>query len=138
MATDPTRFIIVGAGVSGLTLARALSAAGQTIRVLEADDQVGGLARSFKQGEFTFDVGPHRFHTEDTEVNEVLAEVLGENRLEIDRSSAVWMFGRYFRWPLSPGALLRLPPATAGAAIRDLFRRSRFEQRRHGGCKKIV
>lgn len=49
--------IIVGAGVAGLALARALGRANRTVRVLEARDRVGGRTLSQAIDGATFDVG---------------------------------------------------------------------------------
>jgi protoporphyrinogen oxidase len=116
-------FLIVGAGVAGLTFAHSVLGEGKTALVVERNDHVGGLARSFRYGDFFFDVGPKRFHTEDPEVLSFLLSVLGDEYLVVDRSSAVHLFGRYFPWPLDQRALFRLPFSVMLSAGFDLLRR---------------
>jgi protoporphyrinogen oxidase len=116
-------FVIVGAGVAGLTFAHSVLGQGKSARVVERNDHVGGLARSFRYGDFIFDVGPKRFHTEDPEVLAFLLSILGEEYLVVDRSSAVHLFGRYFPWPLDQRALFRLPFRVMLSAGLDLLRR---------------
>ena len=60
--------VIVGAGVSGLSLAQFLAEAGVEVVVVERLQEPGGLARSFRYEGFVFDVGPHRFHTSNPHV----------------------------------------------------------------------
>ena len=91
--------------------------------VLEREERVGGLARSYRYGGHTFDVGPHRFHTDDEDVERLVLDVLGEDRLTIDRSSAVWLYNDYHDWPLTRSSLLKLPPLVMARAGVDLFRR---------------
>jgi protoporphyrinogen oxidase len=116
-------FVVVGAGVAGLTFAHTALKERQRVTVLERSDVVGGLARSFRHGDFTFDVGPKRFHTEDKEVLEFLLEVLGDDYLVVDRSSSVHLFGRYFAWPLDSRALFRLPLPVMFSSGLDLLKR---------------
>ncbi|RMI08760.1 NAD(P)/FAD-dependent oxidoreductase [Cellulomonas triticagri] len=49
--------LVVGAGIAGLTCARALVGRGLDVRVLEADDVVGGRVRSERVDGYTVDVG---------------------------------------------------------------------------------
>ncbi len=49
--------LVIGAGVAGLTCARALLRAGQRVTVLEAGDNVGGRVRSDRVDGFTLDRG---------------------------------------------------------------------------------
>ncbi|MBI3309669.1 MAG: FAD-dependent oxidoreductase [Candidatus Melainabacteria bacterium] len=117
--------VIVGAGVAGLTIAYKLALAGKEVVVLEKENTLGGLTRSFRYNEFIFDIGPHRFHTDDKEVEELVREILASDIQIIERSSGVWMFGEYFDWPLKRAALLRLPFGIMIKAFFDLLSRKK-------------
>ncbi|MBN2490510.1 MAG: FAD-dependent oxidoreductase [Planctomycetes bacterium] len=117
--------MIVGAGVAGLTLGHELVRAGQEVTVVEILPEIGGLARSFRYGDFVFDLGPHRFHTENAEVESFIRAILGANQADIRRSSGVWFFDRYHDWPLKPSSLLKIPKREMLKACLDLFFRPR-------------
>lgn len=56
------RFLIIGAGVSGLAFARLLQMSGENnFRILEADESHGGLCRSQSVGTHTVDLGGGHF-----------------------------------------------------------------------------
>ena len=120
---ETTDFLVVGAGVAGLTFARSVLKEGSSVVVVERNDHVGGLARSFQYGDFYYDVGPKRFHTDDKEVLDFLVDILEEDYIVVDRSSAVHLFGRYFAWPLDHRALFRLPFRVMVSSGLDLLRR---------------
>jgi protoporphyrinogen oxidase len=115
--------IIVGAGVAGLTIGYQLARQGHQVTVVERNEVVGGLARTFKYGDFYFDVGPHRFHTENPRVAAFIREILAEEALEIPRSSGVRMFGKFHEWPLRPSILLNMPFSLMVRGGLDLLRR---------------
>ncbi len=49
--------IVIGAGIAGLTSAALLAKEGAHVQLLEAHNQPGGCAGTFKRGRFVFDVG---------------------------------------------------------------------------------
>jgi len=112
--------IVVGAGVAGLTVARQLAENGIKVILLEREKSVGGLARSFRYGDFTFDVGPHRFHTDRQQIELFIRSVLGQNALEIKRKSSVFYRNRYYEWPFRTSSLMHLPPSILAGALKDL------------------
>ena len=87
--------MVVGGGLTGLSAGYRLAEAGMKVVVIEKERTPGGLARSFHYGEFIFDVGPHRFHTEDHEVLSFIKEALQDEYVTMPRKSGVWLFNRY-------------------------------------------
>jgi protoporphyrinogen oxidase len=121
-----SHYVVVGAGVAGLTIAHQLSAKRQAVTVVERDAVVGGLARSWHYGDFHFDVGPHRFHTEHPRVSSFIRQVLGDDVLDIRRKSGVRMFGGFHEWPLRPRVLLSMPFSYMLRGAFDVLRRERL------------
>ena len=63
--------IVIGGGPAGLTAALELSNHGVPAVVLEADSQVGGIARTVNYKGYLFDIGGHRFFTKWDEVDQI-------------------------------------------------------------------
>ena len=118
---------IVGAGVAGLTIGYQLAERGYTVTVIERNHVVGGLGRTFHYGDFHFDVGPHRFHTENPRVAEFIKSILKEEAIEIPRRSGARMFGGYHEWPLRPSILLALPFSLMLRGAKDVLFKERLE-----------
>ena len=117
---DQTRSMtIVGAGVAGLTIGYQLGRQ-YNVTVVERNGVVGGLGRSWHYGDFHFDVGPHRFHTENPKVAGFIRGILQEEAVEIPRKSGARMFGRFHEWPLRPTILLSMPVRLMLSASKDL------------------
>ncbi|MCF0054823.1 NAD(P)/FAD-dependent oxidoreductase [Dyadobacter sp. CY356] len=57
MNNNKTDVLIIGAGMAGLTAAKVLKAAGKSIKILEASDQVGGRVRTDEVDGFLLDRG---------------------------------------------------------------------------------
>ena len=112
---------IVGAGVAGLTIAYQLALRAYQVTVVEKNGVVGGLARTFHYGDFHFDTGPHRFHTENPRVAGFIREILKDEAIEIPRKSGARMFGRFHEWPLRPSILLAMPITLMLRGAKDLL-----------------
>jgi protoporphyrinogen oxidase len=117
---------VVGAGVAGLTIGYQLAGKGYQVTVIEKNGVVGGLARTFHYGDFHFDVGPHRFHTENPRVASFIRDILKQDAHEIPRKSGARMFGHFHEWPLRPGILLAMPVKLMFKGARDLLFKERL------------
>ena len=117
--------VILGGGLAGLSCGYELALRGVKVTVLEREDHAGGMASSFSldDGEqWSYDFGPHRFHTTDDELIEHVERVLDGNRTTAHRLSRIVLFNRFFDYPLNAGNVLRnLPPHILVKAFLDYF-----------------
>jgi protoporphyrinogen oxidase len=120
------RAVVLGGGLAGLSCAYELARAGVETTVLEREQQVGGMAASFVEesgGEYwSYDFGPHRFHTTDPELIGHVEQILAGNHRRASRLSRIHLFDRFFDYPLQAGNVLRnLPPRVLVRAFWDYF-----------------
>jgi len=92
--------LIIGAGPAGLTAAYELGRRDIPGIVLEADDVVGGLARTLTLGDYRFDIGAHRFFTKVKEIESLWEEMLGEPLMTCDRLTRILYKGKFYEYPL--------------------------------------
>ncbi|MGH7179044.1 MAG: FAD-dependent oxidoreductase, partial [Tepidisphaeraceae bacterium] len=92
--------VIIGAGPAGLTAAYALMKDGRSGIVLEADDYVGGLARTVERDGYRFDIGGHRFFSKAKQIEKLWDEMLGEPMLVRPRMSRIYYGGKFYDYPL--------------------------------------
>jgi protoporphyrinogen oxidase len=102
-----TEHVVLGAGPAGLTAGYLLARRGERVTVLEADDQVGGLARTEVRDGYRFDLGGHRFFTKSPEVEALWLELLGSDLLLRSRLSRIYWRGRLIDYPLRAGDVVR-------------------------------
>jgi protoporphyrinogen oxidase len=106
-ARDDAHILVLGAGPAGLTAGYRLAELGTPVLVLEAEDQVGGLAKTVVRDGYRFDLGGHRFFTKSSEVEALWLELLGEELLVRPRLSRIYWNGRFLAYPLSVGDVVR-------------------------------
>jgi len=82
--------LVVGAGLAGLTAARALDRAGMSVAVLEARDRVGGRTWSRRAGGATFDLGGQYVGEKQTRV-QALARELGLTEVPTPHTGRTWI-----------------------------------------------
>src|ERR1700712_4462567 len=105
------RVLVLGAGPAGLTAAYLLAQRGVSTTVVEAEDQVGGLAKTVERNGYRFDLGGHRFFTKAREVDALWHEVLGDEFLRRPRMSRIFWNGRFLDYPLrGPDVIRKLGP----------------------------
>jgi protoporphyrinogen oxidase len=99
--------LVLGGGPAGLTAGYLLERAGRDVVVLEAEDQVGGLAKTVESDGYRFDLGGHRFFTKSVEVDTLWHEILGEEFLLRPRLSRIYWNNRYLDYPLRGADVIR-------------------------------
>ena len=119
--------VVLGAGLAGLSAAYELARAGQRVTLLEREARVGGMAASWRKGPYWLEFGPHRFHTQDPALEELLYEVLDGEVVRRERLSRIYLRERFFRYPLEVGNVVAgLGPGLLARSLRDyLWMRAR-------------
>ena len=131
-------YVVIGAGPAGLTAGYLLAKAGKPVVVFEADQQVGGIAKTVVTPDgYRFDLGGHRFFTKNKEVNDLWLEIMGDEFLHRPRMSRIFWRGRYLHYPLQgmdvvkklgPFELLLCGISYLKAAITPKGKEESFEQ----------
>src|SRR5262245_62175236 len=95
--------VILGGGLAGLSCGFELSRVGHKVTVLEREPHVGGMASSFvEEGDeyWSYDFGPHRFHSRDDNLLDHVKDILGDNLVTAKRLSRIVLFNKFFDYPL--------------------------------------
>jgi protoporphyrinogen oxidase len=123
MSGESSTNLVLGAGPAGLTAGYLLGKAGRHAIVLEAEDQVGGIAKTVERNGYRFDLGGHRFFTKSVEVDTLWHEVLGDEFLLRPRMSRIYWNNRYLDYPLrGPDVVRKLGPVELVRGVASYLR----------------
>ncbi|MHB8482601.1 MAG: protoporphyrinogen/coproporphyrinogen oxidase, partial [Nitrospiria bacterium] len=92
-----TRFLILGAGLAGLSAAYHLN--GEDYQILEKENEVGGVCRSYQIKGFTFDYTGHLLHFRNPEIKKWIVNLLGDNIVHHNRKAFIFSKGVYTDYP---------------------------------------
>jgi protoporphyrinogen oxidase len=99
--------IVLGAGPAGLTAGYLLAKQERPVVVVEAESQVGGLAKTVVRDGYRFDLGGHRFFTKSAEVERLWHEILEDEFLLRPRMSRIYWNKRFLDYPLRGSDVIR-------------------------------
>ena len=120
MILSNKKIVILGGGISGLTVAWRLQELGLQAEVYESNDFIGGLAGTVRpeDGRYCLDFGPHFFITQKQEIVERITDLLADDVVSFERSAQLYVQGRFLDYPLSAkNVLLNFPLSDAIASI---------------------
>jgi len=128
-APTPFPAIVVGGGISGLACAYHLQPAGIPVRLLEADERLGGVIATEEQDGFRFELGPQSFLSTEPLLNLIDSLGLENELLHADpRAPRYILFrGKLVAAPLAPPSLLTTPllgARTKWRLLTEMFRRT--------------
>ncbi|HAS89863.1 MAG TPA: amine oxidase [Desulfovibrio sp.] len=126
------RYIIIGAGPTGLGAARRLSELGEkSFLVLEKNSWPGGLASSFKDEKgFTWDIGGHVMFSHYEYYDNLIEELLEGEYLEHLRESWVRLLNSWVPYPFQNN-IRYLPNQEKWECVRGLLPGERSENNPH-------
>src|SRR4029453_2448242 len=81
--------VVLGGGLAGLTAAYTLQEGGVECVVLEREERPGGHARSVVVDGYVFDFGPHILFTNDTAMEALIRDLLGDNMRAQERQAFI-------------------------------------------------
>jgi protoporphyrinogen oxidase len=119
---DSVRTLIIGAGVTGLATAAALSERGDDdYLVLEADAEMGGWCKTVKKEGFVWDYSGHFFHFRHPEIERWLRErMTGQRVRSVERKNFVAYKGRLINVPFQKN-IHQLPQEEFIDCLYDLY-----------------
>jgi len=93
--------VILGGGVTGLTLAKELSERHRNkVTVIEKESFLGGMASTLSEGILSFDLGSHRLHKDiSPKFIRYFEEILQERLLKRPRKGKLYVRGRFLSYP---------------------------------------
>ena len=118
--------IILGGGISGLSVAWLLKQRGIRSTVIEAQNHIGGLARSFNWHGIDCDIAPHRLFTHNQEVLELILRLVPMQQHR--RKSCIFIGGKTIKDPINPIELCLRFPNKAPKLIGGFLFRPKLEE----------
>ncbi len=121
---DEVRYLIVGAGVSGLSFAGFVE--GDDYLICEAEDEPGGYCRTVSRDGFVWDYSGHFFHFKRPELEQMLVSRMRGRVLEVSRESRILWRGRLVDFPFQKN-IHQLPKQDFIDCLYDLYFREERE-----------
>jgi protoporphyrinogen oxidase len=116
---DSVRHLIVGAGISGLSV--AAFGREKDYLVLERDDEIGGYCKTVKKSGFVWDYSGHFFHFKHPEIEAWLRQrMVGQNVRTITKRSFVAYKGALIDFPFQKN-IHQLPKDEFIECLHDLY-----------------
>jgi protoporphyrinogen oxidase len=94
------KIAVIGGGPAGMAAAYELSKKIKNVDLYEASSGVGGMAKTIELWNQKVDIGPHRFFSNDTRVNELWLEVVGKDYEMVDRLTRIYYNKKFFHYPI--------------------------------------
>jgi protoporphyrinogen oxidase len=118
---------VLGGGLSGMAIAYFLQDNDRinSIEILEKECEPGGLCRSFNLDGLSYDIGPHVIFSKDTEILDLMINLLGKNKNKLKRANKIYYKKSLVKYPFENG--LSALPADDRAYCLNTFLHNPYE-----------
>jgi len=104
------KIVVVGSGVTGLYSSLELLNRGFKVILIEARSKVGGMAQSFVDNGFTFDIGSHLIHTNNQKYKRFIMDLLGRDLLVKNITAKSYFNRKFHNFPPIMVDIFDFPP----------------------------
>jgi len=122
--TLKTDVVIIGAGLTGLTIALYLKKAGIDFKIIEKSAKTGGVIQTISEKGFVYETGPNTGVVSNPEITELFEELEGKCTLETADPSAkrrlIWKNNQWHALPSGLWSAITTPLFTWGDKFRIL------------------
>src|SRR4030042_7035068 len=105
-----TKYIIIGAGLTGLTCAYQLNRKNNRVLVFEKQPYIGGLATTLRRKHLIFDLGPHKIYTQKALIMRFIKKLLSSELLKHKKKRSLYLFDDFLDYPIRFSQLLTKIP----------------------------
>lgn len=92
------KYLIIGAGISGLSFANELG--NNNYIIVEKENEVGGFCRTIKKGEYIWDYAGHFFHFKTDEIKKMFIDNVGEENIICkNKNTKIYYKGDFIDYP---------------------------------------
>lgn len=95
------KIAIIGGGLSGVSAAWNLADNGHDITIIDKSNRIGGLAKTIRNGEYNYDIGPHNIHTRHENVLHFIKKKIKGNLIEHNPVVEIFFRKRWVPYPLT-------------------------------------
>ena len=93
-----TKYLVIGAGISGLTVANYLK--DEDYLVLEKENEIGGFCRTFREGDYVWDFAGHFFHFKTDEMKNLFIEKMKDEEMVYqEKNTKIYYKGKMINYP---------------------------------------
>lgn len=132
---------ILGGGVSGLVSGWKLLERGWNVEIIEREPFYGGMARTWRWGDFLLDVGPHLYHTPDAQLAEFWESEFGDLFIKGEfwcKNVKGLNFEQYYDYPLSYESIAQYPGEQRRKILFELEHVNPGDRAKAGNYKEYV
>lgn len=114
-----TRFLVVGAGMTGLAFANFID--DDDLLVVEREDQIGGWCKTIQRAGFVWDYSGHFFHFQHDDIEAYLRERMDADRIvTVEKNALIQLGGHRIDFPFQKN-IHQLPKEQFVDALHDLY-----------------